>query len=959
MKNWFANLTMMAFASFLLAACGGDSGTTNSAPKISDADYEADSYKGLPKCSDELDGKTAYVVDQEQGYVCKKGKWVEDDAAVEMIGSSSSSKKDKSSSSFKPVIDTVKTVDPETGDTIITLDTLAGIDSTLRKCAPEFDDKYMTYNGKTYRCYDDFWRPEKDPPKDTDAQVICLKTTDSNAPLKCYLDTAIWSSSSYVADPEDFVDQGVIKIKDGAITGVAQKGPYLQGSTYRIIPLDGKTLKPTGDTLSDQFNNSKGTYTFCDLNLPSQYAMIEASGYYRSELTGGKSNLQMTIGAIVDVQKGANINMITNLEYERVKYLVQNEGYNIAGAKKRALTEVLSAFHIENVTGSAEQLDITQDGEANGALLAISIMIQGVAGTEFNVIDMMKDFREDLKEDGQWTGKTARTVIADFAYEADSAGKLGGYRNNVASWGLGSVPAFESYIREFWGLEYGIGRCTEERYGEIKRNQNSASKHKDDYFICENGWRYIGEFEYNTKNNVCDVKGLIIPGNIDKDKYYICDNGWRAATSVEVDMYFTDCTQDGKLHRFSDGNLYKCSYDKFVKADPLDTALAAACVSYSEGKTFARKDDIHKYTCKNGSWDISWAMENCSEDGKIAAMYYEASDKKKGYVCDADTFRVASAADSLYDFACVSYTDGKTAERKEAIHTYTCENNSWKMNNKWSKSNCAKDGSIRNLIYDEKGSKKNYVCDADTFRVATKQDSADVVDIGKICVSYMDGEKIDIGKYEHCFCGENKWTCRFDVIYDSSKETLLDGRNGVVYRTVTIENQTWMAENLNLDYIVNGKIYGTFIDSDSGNTYGRYYTWAAAVDSAGVFSLNGKGCGYGKICSLTLPVQGVCPEGWHVPTTGEWSALYFAMGESPYAMQAKGYAKWSKATDSLAFSVLPDVGGYAYFWSATAETHDGNYAYYWYIQANNAGISFYLNDRHYKNEGFSVRCIKD
>ena len=938
MKNWFANLTMMAFASFLLAACGGDSGTTNSAPKISDADIEVDSYKGLPSCTEKREGTTAYVVDQEQGYVCENGKWVEDDAAVEMIGSSSSSKKDKSSSSFKPVIDTVKTVDPETGDTIITLDTLAGIDSTLRKCAPEFDDKYMTYNGKTYRCYDDFWRPEKDPPKDTDAQVICLKTTDPNAPLKCYLDTAIWSSSSYVADPEDFVDQGVIKIKDGAITGVAQKGPYLQGSTYRIIPLDGKTLKPTGDTLSDQFNNSRGTYTFCDLNLPSQYAMIEASGYYRSELTGNKSNLQMTIGAIVDVQKGANINMITNLEYERVKYLVQNEGYNIAGAKKRALTEVLSAFHIENVTGSAEQLDITQDGEANGALLAISIMVQGVAGSEFNVIDMMKDFREDLKDDGQWTGKTARTVIADFAYEADSAGKLGGYRSNVAGWGLSNtVPAFEKYIKAFWGLEYGIGRCTEERYGEIKKNQNTASRHKDNYFICENGWRYIGEFEYNTKNNVCDVKGLVIPGNIDKDKYYICDNGWREATDVEVDMYFTDCTQDGKLHRFSDGDQYKCSYDKFVKADPLDTALGQTCVSYFEGKTFDRKNDIHKYTCMNGTWNVSWAKENCSKDGKITAMYYEASDKMNGYICDADTFRVATATDSLYDFACVSYTDGKTAERKDAIHTYTCENNSWKMGDGWSKSNCAKDGSIQELFYDDKGSLKNFVCDADTFRVATVIDSLSVSLIGSACVSYTEGKK-----KEEQMCKNG------NIVWCGSYGSLEDSRDGKTYKTVVIGTQTWMAENLNYETT------DSYCYNDSAKyceKYGRLYEWDAAIVA--------------------------CPLGWHLPNMSEFKELLNVVGgEKLMKKTLKSTSGWCNYVDMpglydngydvFGFSVFPagermfgaaDVyGGECFesvFWSSTEYDRAG--AFLMELSDDNmTGLSWLVKDY-----GFSVRCIKD
>ena len=92
MKNWFVNLTTAVFAAFFLAACGGDSGSTNSTPKISDADYEADSYRELPSCTESRDGETAYVVDQDQGYICKKGKWVEDDEAVEIRSSSSEGK---------------------------------------------------------------------------------------------------------------------------------------------------------------------------------------------------------------------------------------------------------------------------------------------------------------------------------------------------------------------------------------------------------------------------------------------------------------------------------------------------------------------------------------------------------------------------------------------------------------------------------------------------------------------------------------------------------------------------------------------------------------------------------------------------------------------------------------------------------------------------------------------------
>lgn len=56
MKNWFVNLATAVFAAFLLAACGGDSGSTNSTPKISDADYDA-------YCMILYSGYDAYLVD--------------------------------------------------------------------------------------------------------------------------------------------------------------------------------------------------------------------------------------------------------------------------------------------------------------------------------------------------------------------------------------------------------------------------------------------------------------------------------------------------------------------------------------------------------------------------------------------------------------------------------------------------------------------------------------------------------------------------------------------------------------------------------------------------------------------------------------------------------------------------------------------------------------------------------
>lgn len=84
-------------ALFLLSACGGDSDSATSPAKSSSADMEVATYEMLPSCAEKREGKTAYVKDQDQGYICQNKKWVESDDAVEVYPSSTSSSVEKNS----------------------------------------------------------------------------------------------------------------------------------------------------------------------------------------------------------------------------------------------------------------------------------------------------------------------------------------------------------------------------------------------------------------------------------------------------------------------------------------------------------------------------------------------------------------------------------------------------------------------------------------------------------------------------------------------------------------------------------------------------------------------------------------------------------------------------------------------------------------------------------------------
>ncbi len=213
---------------------------------------------------------------------------------------------------------------------------------------------------------------------------------------------------------------------------------------------------------------------------------------------------------------------------------------------------------------------------------------------------------------------------------------------------------------------------------------------------------------------------------------------------------------------------------------------------------------------------------------------------------------------------------------------------------------------------------------------------------------------------------------------------------GHAYSTIQIGNQCWFAENLrsenyaNSDPIPSGladwdwyqltsgasAVYGengVCLDSSPDidacdstqylNEFGRLYNWRAVDDA-----------------------RGLCPNGWHVPTDGEWMTMEMALGMSEADANSTGWRGtdqgtqmktdygWDgggNGTNSSGFSGLPggdratmgnflNAGEYGLWWTSSVGPICS-----WYRALNASEDGVNRNCYGDNQCGYSVRCIKD
>ena len=144
-----------------------------------------------------------------------------------------------------------------------------------------------------------------------------------------------------------------------------------------------------------------------------------------------------------------NINVLTELEYERLLHLVTEKGKTFAEAKEQAEKEVLAAFDIAGSFEAFENLNIFEAGDENAALLAVSVMMQAETD-DAGLAKRMDKFTDSFAETGNWKDSATKKAISEWAVEATANGGLDSIRKNVEAWNDGDkVAAFEKYIEAY------------------------------------------------------------------------------------------------------------------------------------------------------------------------------------------------------------------------------------------------------------------------------------------------------------------------------------------------------------------------------------------------------------------------------------------------------------------------------------------------------------------------------
>ena len=180
--------------------------------------------------------------------------------------------------------------------------------------------------------------------------------------------------------------------------------------------------------------------------------------------------------------------------------------------------------------------------------------------------------------------------------------------------------------------------------------------------------------------------------------------------------------------------------------------------------------------------------------------------------------------------------------------------------------------------------------------------------------------------------------------------------DGNPYGFTRIGEQVWMSQNLRVAHAPDSSDITSHAYEDNTQyeeDYGRLYTWNDAMNG-----------------STEESAQGICPDGWHIPSDDEFKTLEIYLGMTQQEADMVNVWRGSPVGESLreggdsGYDALMSgrcisgyyqlLGQWEYMWTSTEY---GNSAWRRCLSSTRSTVGRY--NTFTKSYGFSIRCVKD
>lgn len=234
-----------------------------------------------------------------------------------------------------------------------------------------------------------------------------------------------------------------------SVNGVIQKGPFIQGSEVRLQTMSNE-LVPTGSVFFTETKDDFGAFELKS-QIDKGFIDVSTTGFYFNEVSGELSRSYITLKLLtyLDENNRSNVNVLTTLEYERIKYLILTEKKAFDVAKSQAEKEVLKVFSIvlpDSLLKSFDELDLSATGIDNSILLAISAILQ-FNNSEAQLSELITKISVDLSTDGIINNSSIVQLIATNSRSIESSKIASNLTKRYSDLGLTvNIPDFDNYL---------------------------------------------------------------------------------------------------------------------------------------------------------------------------------------------------------------------------------------------------------------------------------------------------------------------------------------------------------------------------------------------------------------------------------------------------------------------------------------------------------------------------------